>query len=167
MGVDCLKSCSGCNRHVRCGERSCPFCGTAIQFFMTAPEYRLKTRLNRSATFALGAAFGAVGILLGCDDSGTPEPVYGAACVPNCYVTSPGGNSGNSGTAGSGTGGIDVNGGGAATTSGGVGGSGGSGGAVSGGGFAAAGGAAGAAAQPSEGGEAGARDVPSDGGAKP
>ncbi len=139
MGVDCLKACPACSRHVRCGERSCPFCGTAIQFFMSAPEYRLKTRLDRGGMFALGAAFSAAGILLACDN-GTTGALYGGSCnSPACQGT-----------------GIVV-----------TGGSGGSGDSIvvvaTG---ASEGGAAGAPVQPSDGGEAGALEAPS-GGAKP
>src|SRR5450432_2737906 len=85
--IDCLKACSGCSRHVRCGERVCPFCGAAVTVFMRAPEYRLKTRLGRGATFSLGAALGAIGFVLGCSDD-APQPVYGAACnPPSCPFT--------------------------------------------------------------------------------
>jgi hypothetical protein len=141
MGVDCLKACSACSRHVRCGERTCPFCGTAIQFFMSAPEYRLKTRLDRGAMFALGAAFGAAGILLACDNGATGA-LYGGSCnSPACDGTSTTVVTGGGG--GSGSDGIVL---------------------VAAG--ASAGGAAGAPVQPSDGGEAGAHDLPSDG-AKP
>ncbi len=137
MGIDCLKACPACSRHVRCGERSCPFCGTAIQFFMSAPEYRLKTRLDRGAMFALGAAFGAAGILLACDNGATGA-LYGGSCnSPACDGTTTVITGG-----GSGSDGIVV---------------------VAAG--ASEGGAAGAPVQPSDGGEAGASEVPS-GGAK-
>jgi len=106
---------------------------------MSAPEYRLKTRLDRGAMFALGAAFGAAGILLACDNGATGA-LYGGSCnSPACDGTS-------------------------TVITGGGGGSGGDGIVVVAA-SASAGGAAGAPAQPSDDGEAGASDVPS-GGAK-
>ena len=75
---------------------------------MRAPEYRLKTRLGRGATAALGAALGAAGFAVGCDMS-TAQAVYGAACnPPSCTVPSSGGDAG---TGGSGTAGGDQGGG--------------------------------------------------------
>jgi hypothetical protein len=130
--VDCMKACSQCSRHVRCGERTCPFCGTALTFFMRAPEYRLKTRLGRGATAALGAALGAAGFVVGCDLGGTAQPSYGGACrPPSCTFPSSGGDAG---TGGSGTAGSDQGGGAGAVSEG---------------------GAAGAGEEPGEGGAAG------------
>jgi hypothetical protein len=117
-GVECLRSCPGCSRHVRCGERACPFCGLGLTRFLRAPEYRLKNRLDRGAIAALGAAFGAAGIVLACDTTGTVYPLYGAACVPPSCVFP--------GTGGGGQGGLGGQGGiGGAPSNGGTGGRGG------------------------------------------
>jgi len=89
--IDCLKACSSCGRHVRCHERSCPFCGVALTFFMRVPDYRLKTRLGRNAMFSVGAALGAIGFALGCSSGDNTTPLYGAACVPDCNVWPNGG----------------------------------------------------------------------------
>jgi hypothetical protein len=80
--LDCLKACPKCSRHVRCHERSCPFCGVSLQYFMRVPDYRVKTRLGRGATAALGAALGAAGFAFGCSSDNAPQPLYGAACSP-------------------------------------------------------------------------------------
>ena len=155
--IDCLKACPECRRHVRCGERACPFCGTALTFLMRAPEYRLKTRLGRGATVALGAALGAAGFVMGCDD-GTLVPLYGAVCSPpSCGVPSSGGDAGRTGSAGGTAGSDQAGGGGTADSAGGT--TGGAGGGAAG---SDAGGGGGAL---SEGGAAGAVDEPSDGGA--
>jgi hypothetical protein len=147
--IDCLKTCAECNRHVRCGERACPFCGAAMTHFMRAPEYRIKTRLGRGATFSLGAALGAIGFAVGCSSDDAPQPVYGAACnPPSCTFPSAG--TGGSAVAVGGTGG--------ATTGGGA------GGTTAGGGGAAGSDRGGGAGALSEGGAAGAEE-PSDGGA--
>jgi hypothetical protein len=93
--IDCLKPCVECNRHVRCGERACPFCGAAVGHFMRAPEYRVMTRLGRSATFSLGAALGAIGFAFGCSSDGAPAPEYGAPCSPPTCPSPSAGSGGN------------------------------------------------------------------------
>ncbi|HWZ88307.1 MAG TPA: hypothetical protein VNW92_05635 [Polyangiaceae bacterium] len=105
--IDCLKVCSECSRHVRCSERTCPFCGTALTFFMRVADYRLNTRLGRGATAALGAALGAVGFVIGCNSEHS-EAVYGAPCNPPACTfpgegdAGTGGGAGSAGTAGEG-----------------------------------------------------------------
>jgi hypothetical protein len=106
--LDCLKACPKCSRHVRCHERSCPFCGVSLQYFMRVPDYRVKTRLGRGATAALGAALGAAGFAFGCSDN-APQPLYGAACSPPSCTFPTGGDTSAGGT--SSTGGAEVGGG--------------------------------------------------------
>jgi hypothetical protein len=80
MGITCLSECGACRRHVRCGERRCPFCGVAVRARMRVLPYRLLNRLERSRAFSLGAALAAAGIASGCDSQG--GPAYGAPCNP-------------------------------------------------------------------------------------
>lgn len=113
MGIDCLNECPGCNRHVRCGERACPFCGAKVASFMRVLEYRIVSRLDRSRLFSLGAALTAAGFVTNCDGMGVAE--YGAPCNPP--TCSP--NAGSAGQAGEpGGGGGDTGGGGVPSTSG-------------------------------------------------
>jgi hypothetical protein len=114
--VDCLKACAECGRHVRCGEQRCPFCGAALTFFMRAPEYRLKTRLGRGATYALGAALGAAGFVIGCQSSTTSA--YGGACTPLSCAPPPNEEDASAGS--SGAGGSDQSGGASAVGEGGA-----------------------------------------------
>jgi hypothetical protein len=79
MGIDCLNECPECNRHVRCGERACPFCGAKVASFMRVLEYRIVSRLDRSRAFGLGAALTAAGFLTNCEMG---QAVYGAPCNP-------------------------------------------------------------------------------------
>lgn len=80
MGTTCLTVCPECNRHLRCGERACPFCGARVSSFLRVLEYRLKTRLSRGQGLSLGAALTAVGIAsIGNDISCIAA--YGGACV--------------------------------------------------------------------------------------
>jgi hypothetical protein len=106
MGVKCLSECPSCQRHVRCGERACPFCGATVRSFLRVLEYRLLTRLTRSQALSLGAAMTAAGFATNCDDLGPQAvPVYGAPCnPPSCVVPQAGsaGGAGKSGTAGAG-----------------------------------------------------------------
>ncbi len=97
--IDCLKGCWSCQRHVRCNERTCPFCGVALAFFMRAPEYRLKTRLGRGATFGLGAALSALGFALGCSGDNAMA-LYGGTCAPPCGISYGGEENAGGGTAG-------------------------------------------------------------------
>jgi len=102
MGIVCLSECPACSRHLRCGERSCPFCGAGVTSFMRVLDYRIKTSLNRSRLFSIGAALTAAGFTVNCEVQ--PNPMYGAACVPTCGAL--GGTAGNStigGAAGSAT----------------------------------------------------------------
>jgi hypothetical protein len=79
MGFGCLTECSSCKRHVRCGERACPFCGAPVTSFMRVLEYRLLNRLDRARALSLGAAMTAAGFVTSC---GTSVPIYGAPCNP-------------------------------------------------------------------------------------
>jgi hypothetical protein len=80
MGTTCLSVCPECARHVRCGERACPFCGGKVSSFMRVLEYRVVTRFDRSRAVSLGAALTAAGFAVGCEaNSG---PAYGVACTP-------------------------------------------------------------------------------------
>jgi hypothetical protein len=107
MGIDCLSECPECNRHVRCGERACPFCGAKVASFMRVLEYRLVNRLDRSRVFSLGAALTAAGFLTNCETESVA--VYGAPCNPPAC----GPNAGTAGQAGEpGGGGGDTGGGG-------------------------------------------------------
>src|SRR5438105_2256224 len=99
MGTTCLTVCSGCNRHLRCGERACPFCGAPVASFLRVLEYRLKTQLSRGQAFSLGAALTAAGFVTSCDES-TVAPPYGLACTPVTCSTPTGGTGGTGGSAG-------------------------------------------------------------------
>jgi hypothetical protein len=94
MGTTCLSVCPECSRHVRCGERACPFCGAAVTSLMRVLEYRVMTRLDRTRAFSLGAALTAAGFATSCGEGG---PVYGAPCnPPGCMF--PSGGDGNAGS---------------------------------------------------------------------
>jgi hypothetical protein len=114
MGIDCLSECPECNRHVRCGERACPFCGAKVASFMRVLEYRIVNRLDRSRVFSLGAALTAAGFLTNCETESVA--VYGAPCNPPAC----GPNAGTAGQAGepSSGGGSDVGSGGVPSTAG-------------------------------------------------
>lgn len=108
MGTTCLTVCPECNRHVRCGERDCPFCGARVSSFLRVQEYRLKARLGRGQGFSLGAALAAVGIATLGNDIGCA--VYGGPCVQSesceqggwgaAPVAGSGGHAGSGGTTG-------------------------------------------------------------------
>ena len=79
-----LTNCPACARHVRAGERACPFCGANVQFFISVPDYRLKTRLRRGQMLAIGATLAAAGVACSSDDQvvaiyGAPVEVGGSA----------------------------------------------------------------------------------------
>ena len=150
MGTSCLSECPSCQRHVRCGERACPFCGASVNTFIRVLEYRLLTRLNRSQALSLGAALTTAGFVASCDlFEGKGQPVYGAPCnPPGCVFPQ-------AGSASAGTpnlGGVSNGGAGGTITLGGVAGQGpmggtpgtGEGGVPSDGGFSNEGGASGA-----------------------
>jgi hypothetical protein len=100
MGMACLTACPECNRHLRCGERACPFCGARVSSFLRVLEYRLKTRLSRGQAFSLGAALTAAGFVTSCNENG--NPMYGLACAPTvCPDPKVGGSGGTTGGAGS------------------------------------------------------------------
>lgn len=102
MGIDCLSECPECNRHVRCGERACPFCGAKVASFMRVLEYRIVNRLDRSRIFSLGAALTAAGFLTNCETESVA--VYGAPCNPPACgpVAGTAGQAGEPGSGGSG-----------------------------------------------------------------
>jgi hypothetical protein len=83
MGAACLSACTECQRHVRCGERVCPFCGARVTSHLRALEYRLKNQLSRGRAFSLGAALAAAGFAMSCDDESVAPP-YGLACFSMC-----------------------------------------------------------------------------------
>lgn len=159
MGMTCLTACPECNRHLRCGEHACPFCGARVSSFLRVLEYRLKTRLSRGQAFSLGAALTAAGFVTSCNESG--NPMYGLACTPTvCPEPKIGGSGGTTGGAGNPT--VDLGG----TTNGGVAGStgvAGHGGAT--GGDADGGQMAGGAAETTGGAEASGGDENAGGGA--
>lgn len=112
MGTNCLSECPSCQRHVRCGERACPFCGASVMSLMRVLEYRLLTRLNRSQALSLGAAMTAAGFVTSCRDWEMTVPHYGAPCNPPSCVfaqagsAGAGGSGGMAGVGGSGGGGV-------------------------------------------------------------
>jgi hypothetical protein len=100
MGMTCLTVCPECNRHLRCGERACPFCGAQVSSFLQVLEYRVKTRLNRSQVLSLGASLTLAGFATSCVGGSVAE--YGAPCnPPSCTFPYTGGNAGS--TAGGGS----------------------------------------------------------------
>ena len=75
-----LEPCSGCSRHVRVGESTCPFCGQALALESLPPRAVPSKRLGRAATFAFGASVVGATALVACEDERevAPIPVYGA-----------------------------------------------------------------------------------------
>lgn len=71
-----LAPCTGCGRHVRLDEASCPFCGEGVAERPRVPSTRVG-RLTRAAIFYLGASAAVVG----CDDPG-PAAIYGGPPPP-------------------------------------------------------------------------------------
>ena len=72
-----LAPCSGCSRHVRVTEASCPFCGEALPLgygTRLVARQRPEGRLGRAAKFAFGAAVAGAIASTGCggDDDGMP-----------------------------------------------------------------------------------------------
>ena len=70
-------ACQVCARHVREGDRACPFCGAGAP--VVGPRRTIPGRLSRAAMHAAGAA-GAFIPLNDCS-SGGGEAFYGAPCV--------------------------------------------------------------------------------------
>ncbi|MCZ7686425.1 MAG: zinc ribbon domain-containing protein [Sandaracinaceae bacterium] len=82
-----LTPCPACARHVRAGERTCPFCGhTAHAPFFVAPRPRLPGRIGRAAMLTFRAAvIGAAGAASACGSSTgllDPAPLVDAAAAP-------------------------------------------------------------------------------------
>lgn len=71
MNSNHLAPCSACARHVRAQEKSCPFCGAAVQ--ATAAPVLPTTRLSRAGIVAFGLAVAAtqVGCANNNNNSGT------------------------------------------------------------------------------------------------
>ncbi len=74
-----LSPCDSCDRHVRCGDDTCPFCGASIT--ARRPVEQPPGRLGRAALFAFGTAVAATVTLSGCNcgtshtpsDGGSPD----------------------------------------------------------------------------------------------
>jgi hypothetical protein len=96
MATTCLETCPDCRRHVRCGERACPFCGARVTTVMHVLEYRLQTRLSRGWAASMGAALTAAGFVMSCEENG--GPLYGAPCAPTCVQPDIGGSAGSGGS---------------------------------------------------------------------
>jgi hypothetical protein len=166
MGIICFSECGACQRHVRCEERVCPFCGTAVVSQLRVLDYRLLTRLDRSRALSLSAALAAAGFVTACSSTES-VPVYGAPCNPPSCVVPQAGTGGVPAGAGTGAGGTTSEGGNGSgglggTASEGGNGSGGSGGATSDGGDGS-GGAGGATSDGGDG-SGGAGGATSEGG---
>jgi hypothetical protein len=72
-------ACQVCARHVREGDRACPFCGAGAP--VVGPRRTIPGRLSRAAMHAAGAA-GAFLTLNDCSSGGgAVEGFYGAPCV--------------------------------------------------------------------------------------
>lgn len=100
MGATCLTVCPECSRHLRCGERACPFCGARVTSFLRVLEFRLKTRLNRGQGFSLGAALAAAGIVTSASELSCIA-AYGSPCMRTDTCEYGGGGNGDSGGGGS------------------------------------------------------------------
>src|SRR5580658_1811334 len=71
--------CSGCSRHIKRGDATCPFCG-ATAAVEIGPTRTIAGRLSRAALFAAGA----VGVGIATTDC-APSLVSEYGCpVPNC-----------------------------------------------------------------------------------
>jgi hypothetical protein len=66
-----MTPCLSCHRHVR--EEICPFCGSEC----VQPARSSVGRVARTALFAASAV-----VLSECSSSPSPQPMYGASCVP-------------------------------------------------------------------------------------
>jgi hypothetical protein len=74
-------ACSGCHRHVKQGDASCPFCGAAAPSAEPLPRPP-GVRMTRAAMFAAGAA-GTVAAIVDCGQTAGPtaSAFYGVACT--------------------------------------------------------------------------------------
>jgi len=83
-----LTPCPECARHVRAGERACPFCGHVARF-VAPPVPRSPGRLGRAAIFAFRTAvIGAAGATTACGSATgliDPEHVDAGASNINLY----------------------------------------------------------------------------------
>ncbi len=73
-----LTPCPACARHVKEGDRVCPFCGDAVPFVSLAPARTAAGHLSRAALFAVGAMGAAVAAT---DCSSSSESAYGGPPV--------------------------------------------------------------------------------------
>lgn len=72
--MSALAPCPSCARHVRRGERACPFCASSLAS-ASSPATRSPTeRLGRAALFTFGAALATTASAC----AGNPVPLYGA-----------------------------------------------------------------------------------------
>jgi len=91
-----LTPCPSCNRHVRVGDATCPFCGTAVTVAPAAASAPvLRGRLGRAALFAAGATLIGIGA---CTDSKCEH----LTCNAGMAGMSAGGTGGTGGTTGAG-----------------------------------------------------------------
>lgn len=91
-----LTPCPSCNRHVRVGDASCPFCGSAVPVAAAAVSAPVpRGRLGRAALFAAGAALMGIGA---CTDSKCAH----LTCSAGMAGMNAGGTGGTGGTTGAG-----------------------------------------------------------------
>lgn len=71
-----LVPCPSCNRHIRTGERACPFCGASISASLASKAIPGATqRMSRAAAFAFTATL----TMANCGPGTTPAPTPDAA----------------------------------------------------------------------------------------
>ena len=73
-----LTPCPACARHVKQGDRVCPFCGEDVPFVSPAPTRTAARHLSRSALLAVSAMGAAVA---STDCSSSSESAYGGPPV--------------------------------------------------------------------------------------
>jgi hypothetical protein len=100
--VNHLVPCSGCLRHVRASESSCPFCGVALDHAAVSEPVLPTKRLGRAALFAFGATLAAS--ITGTACGGESESDKGTGGAAGSATGGSGGNAG-AGTGGGNTGG--------------------------------------------------------------
>ncbi len=77
-----LQPCSGCSRHVRVGDATCPFCGASVSVRSEGrPVRSAAARLSRAALFAAGT----VGAAVAGADCASPQPMYGGSYAQPAY----------------------------------------------------------------------------------
>jgi hypothetical protein len=91
--------CPACARHVKEGDRTCPFCGAGVSFVSVPAAPTAAGRLSRSALFAASAVSAALATT-GCSSS-SDQPAYGGPAyggVDAASASSSGGSSDGSST---------------------------------------------------------------------